>query len=120
MFPNYIVMRFFEQPRVLLPSGVFVDGKPTYPQTEEDLENNWNEISRQYIMMYPAGAGARIEQYLKIEEKLEQPAKRRESSWLPLWWEDEFSAYLPGVQNGWAGPVTSLYARVDTKFRQFW
>ena len=120
MFPNFITMRFFEQPRLLLPSGVFVDDKPNYPETEEDLEQHWNEICRQYVFMYPGGSGARVEQYLKIEETLEKSVKRRESSWLPLWWEDEYSAYIPGEQNGWAGPVTSLYSRIDAKFRQFW
>ena len=119
MFPNHIFMRFFEQPQIQLPCGIFIDEKPNYPETEKDLEANWNEISRQYIMMYPGGAGARIEQYLRIEENVELKT-RKESAFLPLWWENEFSAYIPGEQSGWIGPINSVYSRVDANYRKFW
>ena len=119
MFPNHILMRFFEQPKIQLSSGIWVDDKPNYPKTEQDLESYWKEISRQYIFMYPGGAGARIEQYLKIDENAEVK-KRRESSFLPLWWENEYSAYIPGDQSGWIGPISSVYSRIDAKHRKFW
>ena len=69
--------------------------------------------------MYPGGAGARIEQFLKIDENAEVK-KRRESSFLPLWWENEYSAYIPGEQSGWIGPISSVYSRIDAKHRKFW
>ena len=46
-------MRFFEQPKIRLPSGTLVEDKPTYPNTEIEIEDMWNEISQQYIFMYP-------------------------------------------------------------------
>ena len=38
------VIRFFEQPKIRLKSGVLVEDKPNYPNTEKDIEDNWNEI----------------------------------------------------------------------------
>lgn len=44
MFPNHIIMRFFEQPQKRLQSGICIADKPTYPESEEALEESWNEI----------------------------------------------------------------------------
>ena len=52
MFPNHIVMRFFEQPQIRLPSGACVDDKPNYPETEEELEDNWNEIRETFKTLF--------------------------------------------------------------------
>ena len=45
-------MRFFEQPQIRLPSGACVDDKPNYPETEEELEDNWNEIRETFKTLF--------------------------------------------------------------------
>ena len=76
-------------------------------------------ISQTYIFMYPGGSGARIEQYLKIEDFL-VVTERIESPILPLWFENKFSGFIPDVQGGWSGPIISYYSRMDSNHRQFW
>ena len=119
IFPNQIEMRFFEQPKVCLPSGAKIDGRPTYPETEEALEGSWNEISQQYIFLYPGGSGLRVEQFLKIED-LMKINRRQESPFLPYWFKDKTQGFIPKFQGGWSGPIISYYGRLDTKMRKYW
>ena len=119
LFPNYIIMRFFEQPTIRLPSGESVPDKPNRPNSEDELEELWTEISQQYILMYPGGAGARIEQFLKIPDFTEV-IKREESSILPPWFENKYSGFLTDIQGGWSGPIVSYYKRNDCKRRAYW
>ena len=119
IFPNQIEMRFFEQPKVCLPSGAKIDGRPTYPETEEALECSWNEISQQYIFLYPGGSGLRVEQFLKIED-LMKINRRQESPFLPYWFKDKTQGFIPKFQGGWSGPIISYYGRLDTKMRKYW
>ena len=69
--------------------------------------------------MYPGGSGARIEQFIKIEDSV-KVKNRIESPILPLWFENQYSGFIPDVQGGWSGPIISYYSRVDDKYRQFW
>ena len=119
MFPNFIVMQFFEQPKIKLPSGESIPDKPNYPKSEEDLEEIWTEISQQYIFMYPGGSGARIEQFLKIPD-FTVVRKREQSLILPYWFENKYSGFLPDLQGGWSGPIVSYYKRIDCKKRVYW
>jgi hypothetical protein len=119
MFPNMIEMRFFEQPRLRLPTGKSIPDRPNYPKTEEELEDNWNEISKQYIFMYPGGAGMRVEQFLMIPD-FTLVKKRIESPILPYWFPDKYSGFIPDIQGGWTGPVVSYYKRIDSNYRSYW
>ena len=44
IFPNHLIFRIFEQPRVLLESGNLGIIKPTHPKTELDVLDTWIEI----------------------------------------------------------------------------
>ena len=112
-------MRFFEQHKVCLPSGAKVDGKPTYPETEEELEDAWNEICQQYIFLYPGGSGLRVEQFLKIPDFM-KVNRRKESPFLPYWFKDKTQGYIPDFQGGWSGPIVSYYRRLDSIMRSYW
>ena len=119
IFPNQIIMRIFEQPKVCLPSGAKIDGRPTYPETEEALEGSWNEISQQFIFLYPGGSGLRVEQFLKIDDFM-KINRRQESPFLPYWFKDKTQGFIPKFQGGWSGPIISYYGRLDTKMRKYW
>ena len=94
-------------------------GTPDYANTLEELEQRWTEISRQYIFMYPGGAGARIEQFLMIPDFMNVKS-RKESQILPLWFPNKLQGFLPDEQGGFVGPVTSYFKRLDSNHRQFW
>ena len=69
--------------------------------------------------MYPGGSGLRVEQFLKIEEFMEV-RERVESPYLPYWFPSKFGGFIPDVQGGWSGPITSFYSRVDSIVRSYW
>ena len=36
--------------------------------------------------------------------------------WMPVWYPDgAYSGYVPGLQNGWRGPLTSYWARLHSR-----
>lgn len=122
VFPNHILFRYFEQPKIRLRTGLLVADKPNYPETEIEIEDKWNEISKQYVFMYPGGSGFRVEQYIKIEEFMEVK-NRIESPYLPNWfkYKNGFkNGFIPDVQGGWIGPILSYHSRVDSKSRSYW
>ena len=119
MYPNIIRTKIYEHPTIRLESGKVVLDTPDYPTTEEDLEERWKEISRQYIFMYPGGAGAKIEQFLMVPDFIEVK-ERIESAHLPLWFPDRTRGFIPETQGGWVGPVVSYYNREDSNHRSYW
>ena len=112
IYPNHILLRVFEMPQ-----------NKSQGVSEEDLELNWSEISQIYLCMYPGGAAFKALQFVWKENDEVFPCYRlnsvrsiREiSSSVPYWFQNRRNGYIPGVQAGFFGPVTSYYERLDEK-----
>ena len=105
-YPNQIVFRIFEEG----PSEAGV-GLPDSIVKLED--SGWPEVGRAYALMYPGGAGCRIEYFRFCDGP--SPKERAETPETPLWWpgNNKTSGYIKNKQSGWAGPVISFWRRTS-------
>ena len=44
IFPNHLIFKIFEQPKVLLDNGTLGILKPSHPKTELEVLDTWDEI----------------------------------------------------------------------------
>lgn len=100
-YPNRMEFRIFEE---------------IFPAEEVDtirkLEKcGWPEIGRAYAFMYPGGAGCRLEFYKYKEGP--HPRKRRDTFFIPFYWERGTEGYIENVQAGWTGPIISYWKRTS-------
>ena len=73
--------------------------------------------------MYPGGAAFKALQFVWKENDEVFPcyslnsgkSYREISSCVPYWFQNRRNGYIPGVQAGFIGPVTSYYERLDDR-----
>ena len=109
-----------------------------FPNTYEDLVKNHTPSHLTFIDMYEGGGGLRVSQYKWIETfKNDAPLpfwtdKRSslsvdialyENRFRPRWINQnhigEEECYIPNFQSGFAGPITSYWARLNS-FNSWW
>ena len=118
--PNRMECRYFDEPPRQMPAIPLTEEEKRkrckeVPTTLAALEDSFPEIARTYIEMYPGGSGLKVTQYKVIQQEKNE-GKHEKVDMLSRWYaESTYSGHMPG----WAGPVVSYWARVDSNHRYF-
>jgi hypothetical protein len=116
--PNRMEFRYFDEQKKDTQGKQFSSSQKKriceeVPSSLTALENSFPEVARTYIEMYPGGSGLKVSQYKMVNQwKIEE--KRETVDWLPSWWDNPYSGYIPNIQHGWKGPIVSYWCRLDS------
>ena len=124
IYPMTMELSFFE-----------ANTKIPFPKDFKELEMNHKPSHLTYIDMYEAGGGLRVSQYKWIDNdvfKFNEPLplwtnkhsrlgvdlalydNKFRPRWINPYHVQESNCFIRNHQNGWAGPVTSFWARLNS------